>query len=130
MINLVSPSQIAGAGFLLSARGGGTTVPVAPANYIYSQFKHVSGVPAPEGTAGVAVSKIKILDTLIEHLSQARKKTNADPALDVSKMNDRQLDSLIQNLQKEIERVSTAGAAMPYAPTPRVAAGTFFNVAV
>jgi hypothetical protein len=130
MISPVSPSQIASAGVTLSARGSRTTIPVAPSAYIYSHFKHVSGVPAPEGTKGVAVSKIKILDTLIEHLSQARKKSNVSPELDTSKMSDHQLNIAIQNLQNEIDRLSASGASMPYSPLSQPAAGTLFSISV
>jgi hypothetical protein len=103
---------------------------VAPSAYIYSHFKHVSGVPAPEGTKGVAVSKIKILDTLIEHLSRARKKANVPTESDISKMSDRQLDFAIKNLQNEIDRLSASGAAMPYTPAPRIATGALFAISV
>ncbi|GMO26471.1 MAG: hypothetical protein LBG79_01840 [Spirochaetaceae bacterium] len=47
-----------------------TTLPVPPASYIYAHFKHVSGTPAPEGVSGVAVAKLKLLDSIIERISQ------------------------------------------------------------
>jgi hypothetical protein len=126
MISPVSPIQIAGAGFAASSHGSRATVPVAPANFIYAQFKHVSGVPAPKGTNGIAVTKIKILDTLIEHLSQARRNTALKPEFDSTKLSDKQIDFFIQKLQADIELASSAN--IPYAPNPQVAAGTFVQM--
>ncbi|MDR3302279.1 MAG: hypothetical protein LBT01_07095 [Spirochaetaceae bacterium] len=130
MINPVSPLQIAGAGFTLSARGAHAKVPVSPAHYIYSHFKHVSGVPAPEGVQGVTVSKIKILDTLIEHLSQAKMKKNGNPKMNSINLSDKQLDKIINFLQNEIESAVAVHTAIPYTPNPLVSAGTFFNIKV
>ncbi|MDR2865161.1 MAG: hypothetical protein LBV68_06105 [Spirochaetaceae bacterium] len=128
MISPVTPLQIAGAGITLSARGGRSTVPVSPASYIYSHFKHISGVPAPEGVQGVAVSKLKILDTIIEHLSQARAKNSVSFELADGTMSDKQLDVMIEFLKNEIESAAAANAAMPYTPNPQLATGTFFNI--
>jgi pyruvate/2-oxoglutarate/acetoin dehydrogenase E1 component len=128
MINPVNPIQIAGAGMVASSRGSRATVPVSQADFIYSQFKHVSGVPAPKGTNGVAVSKIKILDTLIEHLSQSRRSSAQKSDIDPTKISEKQLDFFIQNLQKDIQRISASN--IPYAPNPQVAAGTFVQVKV
>jgi hypothetical protein len=130
MISLVSPLQIAGAGFTLSARGTHARVPVAPANYIYSHFKHVSGVPAPEGVQGVAVSKIKILDTLIEHLSSTKLKKSGQSEKNSVNLSDEQLDKMINFLQNEIESAVAVHTATPYTPNPLVAVGTFFNIKV
>jgi len=131
MVNLGSPLSIAGAGFTLSYSGNGrTTVPVSPSNFIYSHFKHVSGVPAPEGVRGVAVNKIKILDTIIERLSKMRSQRNAGfdgggPDL----KSEKQIDLMIEQLQKQLNSAAAARAPLPYTPAAQIPAGSFFNVA-
>ncbi|MDR0561855.1 MAG: hypothetical protein LBG73_04120 [Spirochaetaceae bacterium] len=54
------------------------SLPVSSSSYVYSQFKHVSGVPIPEeaeGVRGVTINRLKIIDVLIEQLSSGK---NAD----------------------------------------------------
>jgi hypothetical protein len=100
------------------------SLPVAPANYIYSHFKHVSGVPAPEGVRGVAINKLKILDVLIEQLSQIRKRGDS---IDGPAAGDR-IDALIEQYETQIRQAKAASVAMPYSPAPQAPAGAVFNL--
>lgn len=86
-------------------------LPVSPSSYIYSHFKHVSGVPAPEGQQGVPITKLKILDALIDQLSQMKK----NPQRPVSE--DR-IDALLEQYKKEVEVAQAANRALPYNPKP------------
>jgi hypothetical protein len=103
------------------------SLPVSPGNYIYSHFKHVSGTPAPEGTQGVTINKLKILDVLIEQLNQIKK--SPEPSMDFS-MSDKQIDALIEQYENQIRQARAASTAMPYAPTPTTPSGTIFNLVV
>jgi hypothetical protein len=103
------------------------SLPVSPGNYIYSHFKHVSGTPAPEGTQGVTINKLKLLDVLIEQLSQIKKRP--EPSADFS-MSDNQIDALIEQYENQIRQARAASAAMPYVPAPTAPMGTIFNLAV
>jgi hypothetical protein len=103
------------------------SLPVSPGNYIYSHFKHVSGTPAPEGTQGVAINKLKLLDVLIEQLSQIKKRPES--SADFS-MSDNRIDALIEQYEKQIRQARAASAAMPYALAPTAPMGTIFNLAV
>jgi len=101
--------------------------PVAPSNYLYSHFKHVTGIPAPEGTHGVAVSKLKILDVLIEQLSQLKRK--GDPTFgSTGPISEDRIDALIDQYEKEIRGARAASVAMPYRPSPSAPAGAVFNL--
>ena len=123
MINALTASSLTGTGYSINAGAGGrATVPVSQASYIYSHFKHVSGFPAPEGVQGVPVNKIKILDALIERLSQLKK--NRPPEFEINGQSDKQIDALINTLQKQL---ATASAA-PYARNAIIPAGSFVNV--
>ena len=106
--------------------GGKMSLTVAPSAYIYSHFRHVSGVPAPEGTRGVAISKLKILDVLIEQL--ARIKKSPDTGLTVDAPSDEQIDVLIEHYESQIRAAQAANAAMPYKPTPLISTGAVFNL--
>jgi hypothetical protein len=113
-------------GYALSAaRDGRMSVPVPPAVYIYSHFKHVSGVPAPEGTQGVNISKLKILDTMIEHLSTMKKQPLSDFGA-LSENDENRINALIDQYQKQIK---AAQAVTPYTPAAPLT-GALFNISV
>jgi hypothetical protein len=100
------------------------SLPVAPSSYIYSHFKHVSGVPAPEGVHGVAITKLKILDVLIEQLSQIKKQgTGAGGPVP-----DDRIDALIEQYENQIRQAKAASVSMPYNPAPQAPAGAVFNL--
>jgi hypothetical protein len=115
-------------GYAISAVGGGRmSVPVSPASYIYSHFKHVSGVPAPEGTQGVTISKLKILDVLIEQLSQMKKRSNISPE-EAGNVSEDRINALIDQYEQQIKQASAANIAMPYNPAPQAPAGVLLNL--
>jgi hypothetical protein len=100
------------------------SLPVAPSNYIYSHFRHVSGVPAPEGVRGVAITKLKILDVLIEQLSQIKKR--GDSA--TGPVSSDRIDALIEQYEDQIRQAKAASLSMPYSPAPQAPAGAVFNL--
>ena len=51
-------------------------VPVNKSSLIYSHFDHVSGVAVKKGQQGVSISKIQILNTLIDNLSSIKSATS------------------------------------------------------
>ena len=113
-------------GYAISAsRDGRMSLPVAPGLVIYSHFKHVSGTPAPEGTSGVNISKLKILDTLIEQLSRLKKQESLDFG-ELSDTDEKQIDALIEQYQKQIKATQAAAIYTPSAP----ATGALFNITV
>jgi hypothetical protein len=105
---------------------------VAPSAYIYSHFRHVSGVPAPEGVQGVAVSKLKILDTLIEQLVRLKKQPEPSYGPAGQTSGDR-IDAMIEQYENQLRAakaasVQTAGPALPYSPARAAAAGAVFSL--
>jgi hypothetical protein len=90
---------------------GKMTVPVAKQVLIYSHFEHVSGVAAPDGTRGVAISKLKILDTLIGRLAELKSKPAEEMAamsLSQQEMSDAQIDAMIPQYEKQIDLAKSA----------------------
>jgi hypothetical protein len=99
------------------------SLPVAPSSLIYSHFEHVSGVPAPDGSRGVTINKLKILNVLIEQLGQIKKQPrNAGP------LSDERIDALIEQYEGQIRSAQAANAAMPYKPRPAAPLGAVFSL--
>jgi hypothetical protein len=115
-------------GYAISAGrslGGRMSLPVAPAAYIYSHFRHVSGTPAPEGTRGVAISKLKILDVLIEQLSRI-KKQGIEAPLSAGAVSDERIDALIEQYEQQIRSAQAVSQTISFTPPPQ--AGAVFNL--
>jgi hypothetical protein len=105
-------------GYAISAsQTGRMSVPVSPSTYIYSHFKHVSGVPAPDGVEGVNINRLKILDTLIEQLAQMKKQPEPSfktEELDLFQEN-QGINVLIDQYQEQIRMIQEQRAKSPYA---------------
>jgi hypothetical protein len=108
-----------------AAKNGRMSLPVAPAQLIYSHFKHVSGTPAPEGTQGVNISKLKIINTLIEQLSRMKNETPANLG-EMSASDEKRIDAMIEQYQKQLKAAQSVAHYAPAAPN----AGVLFNITV
>ncbi len=85
-------------------------VPVNKSSLLYSHFDHVSGVAAKKGQNGISISKIRILNTLIEHLSSIKNDAN----LKTNPSSPDQIDSLIKTYQEQIKQTVKASEVQPY----------------
>ena len=113
-------------GYAISAsQSGKKSLPVAPGLVIYSHFKHVSGTPAPEGTYGVSISKLKILDTMIEQLTKMKSQHTASLGLS-SESDEKRINALIEQYQQQMK----AAQAMPVYTPAAPATGLLFNITV
>lgn len=93
---------------LLNGSGNKLYVPVSKSALLYSHFDHVSGIAASSNQNGVSISKIRILNSLIERLSAIK----SEPQKTQTQMSDEQADVLIQNYQQQIKN---AVSQTPYA---------------
>ena len=64
MTNISNLSPYSYNGIASGGASGKLYVPVNPANVIYAQFDHISGVAAKKGQHGVSITKIQILKKL------------------------------------------------------------------
>ena len=101
-------------------------VPVSPSAVIYAQFNHISGVAAPKGQSGVSISKIQILNSLIENLSKIKGAQNAKTKS--VKLTEGQVDVLIEKYQKEIARSVQASQAQFMLNGAKPEAGALFSI--
>ena len=93
-------SIISYGGMASSNAAGKLYVPVSRSALLYSHFDHVSGVAAGNGQQGVSISKIRILNSLIERISAMKNQ----PAESVTDISDKQADALIEQYQKQIQQ--------------------------
>ena len=86
---------------VISGGQGKLYVPVSQSNVIYAHFDHVTGVAAKPNQPGVSISKIQILNSLLNQLISMK----SQPKLNVApeNMDDSQLDALIQSTQSKIQ---------------------------
>jgi hypothetical protein len=109
---------------ITAASDGRMSIPVAPSQMIYSHFKHVSGTPAPEGTSGVNISRLQILNTLIDQLQKMKGDSSIDTSL-INEQDEKRINTLINQYQQQIKAVQSASIYTPAAP----ATGLLFNIA-
>lgn len=93
---------------LFSTSSGNLIVPVKPSAVIYSQLDHVHGTAASAGQNGVPVSRVRILNTLINQLVAMKKATPNEDEL--NNMSDEQKDALIEEYQTEIRNAVQASS--------------------
>ena len=110
---------------ITASKSGRMSLPVSPGLVIYSQLKHISGTPAPEGTMGVNISKLRILDTMIEHLSKMKSQGAKDFG-NLDGTDEGRINALIEQYQKQIKAAQSVSFYTPAAP----ATGALFNIAV
>jgi hypothetical protein len=75
----------------------------------------------------VSISKLKILDVLIEQLSQIKKQGNKTMGAPVS---DEHIDAMIDFYKTQIQQAKAASTAMPYIQAPSAQAGAIFSLSV
>lgn len=96
--------------------GGRNYLPVSPNQYVYSQFKYISGFPAKSGQQGVSIDRLVILNTLIDQLVTMKQKSAETARVDSGSLSDDQIDALIQQYQGEIHAATAAAESMDYKP--------------
>lgn len=103
MVNGVSlnASSFNYSGIVSSSGHGKLYVPVAQQNVIYAHFDHVTGVAAKPNQQGVSISKIQILNSLLNQLISMKNQPKVNVAPE--NMDDSQLDALIQSTQSKIQ---------------------------
>jgi hypothetical protein len=98
-----------------ASQGSRISLPVTPSSYIYSHFRHVSGIPAEKGEQGVSVSQLKMLDSLIDEIIRLNEQPK--PSFDIQGDQEKRFNALVENLQKQVRSAQAANASAPYPAT-------------
>lgn len=114
MTNISNLSPYSYNGIASGGASGKLFVPVNPANVIYAQFDHISGVAAKNGQHGVSITKIQILNTLIENLSKIKTQASVSSEYQQMHLSDEQVDVLIKNYQQQIKQAVTQAQSVQY----------------
>jgi hypothetical protein len=89
-------------------------VQVKPNQVVYSQFEHVSGYASKSNPdSGISVSKINILNTLIDQLVKIQSDTTK-PKLPTD-LTDSQVDAIIKDYQDKIQNAINTAKTNPFA---------------
>ncbi|MBN1411522.1 MAG: hypothetical protein JW969_11810 [Spirochaetales bacterium] len=109
---------------MLKAQGPGNklSVPVRPLVSMYARFKHIVGVPSDNIQSNVPVSKLRILDTLIEKLVANK----GSSAVEAVKITDENIDSMIEQAKTELGKEFIRAATL-YKTNISAEKGTFIN---
>ena len=114
-----------------TAQSGRMSLPVDSSSLLYSNFQYVRGTPAPEGTNGVPISRLNLLDVLIGRINQLNK-ASLSSARETGDGSGQQfapdLDDLIESYRVQLQEAQAASAAMPYLPSPNTQPGTVFSL--
>lgn len=113
MTNISNLSPYSYNGIASGGASGKLYVPVNPANVIYAQFDHISGVAAKKGQHGVSITKIQILNTLIENLAKIKTQSSSSEYQQMH-LSDEQVDVLIKNYQQQIKQAVTQAQSVQY----------------
>ena len=113
-------------------QGGKVSLPVDPSALVYSHLTYVSGVPAPEGTRGVDISRLNILDALIGQLNQLREGRAEEASLsDFFPSNyDGTVESIIVGFNDHVRQARADAEAFPYLPAPDASPGILLNISI
>lgn len=108
---------------------GRISLPVPASQVLYANFRHVTGVAAPSGGAALSIDRLKILDVLLDRLSNIKSEPLAAREAPVGLTSER-VDALIQQYSSELHVLAAAPKpALPYAKLPVVETGMLFSFA-
>jgi hypothetical protein len=112
-INILNPTPY-GSMINGGVGSGKIYVQVEPNQVVYSQFEHVSGYASTKNSdSGVSVSKINILNTLIDQLVKIQNNTTK-PKLPTD-LTDSQVDAIIKDYQDKIQNAINTAKTNPFA---------------
>lgn len=85
-------------GNVSSSNAGKLYVPVNKSSLLYSHFEHVSGVAARANQNGVSISKLRILNSLIDKVSAI----NNEKSTPIKNIDSNQAEKMIAQYQRQM----------------------------
>jgi hypothetical protein len=106
------------------------SLPVNRQQYLYARFKHIWGFPEARQGEGYSLSKLRILDTLIDRLHRLKGQSGftsqASSPQGLEKLSPEKIDSMIRQYQQEIHSLAQSNGT-PYQGA-FVDPGLLFNI--
>ena len=110
-----------------SRSGHRMSVPVRPSQTVYAQYRHISGTPASTGQRTVPLSRVQILNSLIENLQKM--KSNPGYSHEITKTSPGRADALIQQYASELHQAMKSTPVAFGTLGTASGAGMVFNIA-
>lgn len=79
-------------------------VPVSPSRSPYAQYKYVRGVPASNRDKAVPVSKLRVLNNLIDSLHKTKSQREIIPQQKGDNLSNDVLDAMIKDYSKQLHQ--------------------------
>ncbi len=86
-----------------SGTGHRMSVPVRPSQTVFAQYRHISGTPASTGQSTVPLTRVQLLNSLINNLQKLKRDPGYKP--DITKTSPERADALIQQYASELHQV-------------------------
>jgi hypothetical protein len=102
--SMTRPIVTPGINHLLS--NGKSSFPVKPMYSVYAKFKHIIGIPSWDKENQVPVSKLRILDTLIDRLYKIQSKNSDILSNIVSDVKKENIEPLISQLEQKLHHAT------------------------
>ncbi len=83
------------------------SLPINKSQYLYARFKHIWSYPADQTGEGVSISKLRVLDALIDRL--AKLKGEKIQSQNAEELDSSKVDNLIRTIQQELNSSGPAG---------------------
>lgn len=85
-----------------SRSGHRVSVPVRPSQTVFAQFRHISGTPAATGQNTVPLSRVQLLNSLIDNLQRMKKTPGYSP--ETASTSPERADALIKQYASELHQ--------------------------
>lgn len=126
-IRRIPPQTVPIANIVTATFTPGQTValPVSPGELIYAHFRHISPVPAPPGSEGFSLDKLRMLENLIDRLVAT--KGGGAFVKSVEGLKPKEVDMLIARYQMSLHEATRSQPPAPYLPAA-AAPGAILNL--
>jgi len=111
-----------------TSSGNKVTLPVSPAMTPYAQYKYVRGVPAWNDRRAVPVTKLRVLNNIIDSLHSIKEQRNSLAVKPDETMSDQAIDALIEQYSSQLHQAIKQTA--PVFGGEGAAVGMAFSLAV
>lgn len=109
MINSQSPTISFSKIVNFQGNSGKLAFPVLKNQTLYANFKHVKGVPASENSAGVPLSKLQVINALVDRILSLKNKSVVEASDIKAAENDpKEMERVVNQLKNELHQLAVS----------------------